>query len=59
MITQKKVSDKNFGSVEQRKMKLESPDQFIARLRAYFNRWVDLSTTEKSYNAIVDFMIRE
>ena len=37
----------------------ESPDQFIARLRGYCKRWVDLSGTEESYDELFDFMVKE
>ena len=39
--------------------KNESPDQFIARLQGYFDRWISFSGTEESYKGIRDFIIRE
>ena len=37
----------------------ESPSQYIVRLRNYFSRWVELSNTEKIFDALGDLLIRE
>ena len=45
-----------------RNSKPESEDtvfQFVARLRRYFTRWVDLTEVEKDYEGLSDLLIRE
>ena len=37
----------------------ESPEQFVTRLNRYLTRWVELSKTEKTYEAICDLFVRE
>ncbi|ESO94740.1 hypothetical protein LOTGIDRAFT_160974 [Lottia gigantea] len=37
----------------------EIPQQFIARLEGYFNRWIELSQTCKNYDALKDLLLRE
>ena len=37
----------------------ESSSQYIVRLRNYFRRWVELSKTVKSFDALEDLLIRE
>ena len=37
----------------------ESSTQYIVRLRNYFRRWVELSHTEKTYEALEDLLVRE
>ena len=37
----------------------ESSSQYIVRLRNYFRRWVELSKTAKSFDALEDLLIRE
>ena len=37
----------------------ESPDQFLTRLRNYLNRWIDLSNTQREFEAVCDLFIKE
>ena len=37
----------------------ETVFQFVARLRRYFTRWVDLTEVEKDYEGLSDLLIRE
>lgn len=37
----------------------ETVFQFVARLRRYFTRWVDLTEVEKGYEGLSDLLIRE
>ena len=37
----------------------ESPSQFIVRLRNFFNKWVELSNSEATYEGVVSLMIYE
>ena len=37
----------------------ETASQFSVRLANYFSRWVDLSTTEKTYDGLQDLLLRE
>ena len=37
----------------------ESPEQFVTRLNRYLTRWVKLSKTEKTYEAICYLLVRE
>ena len=37
----------------------ESVHQFVARIRRYLERWVDLSGIEKTFPALQDLMVRE
>ena len=37
----------------------ESVHQFVARIRRYLERWVDLSGIEKTFHALQDLMVRE
>ena len=37
----------------------ETPTQFVARLSEYFHRWVELSRIWKTYDSLVDLLLRE
>ena len=37
----------------------ESPDQFIDRLKNYLYKWMELSQTEKDYEAVMDMFVKE
>ena len=37
----------------------ESPSQLIARIRNYFNQWVELSEVGKTFEGVKEFMLRE
>ena len=39
--------------------KNESPEQFIARLKGYLRRWIELAPVEQTYDGIVDLILRE
>ena len=40
-------------------MKGETATQFMDRLKNYYERWVDFGEIEKSYDALLDLMLRE
>ena len=48
-----------------RKFREEKPDQgetvyqFIARIRRYLERWVDLAGIDKTYESVMDLLVRE
>ena len=37
----------------------ESPDQFIVQLKNYLTKWVKLARVEKSFDGVVELMVRE
>ena len=37
----------------------ETPTQFMDRLRNYFERWIEFGEIEKSFDALLDLMLRE
>ena len=37
----------------------ESPSQFVVRLRNFFNKWVELSNSEATYEGVASLMIYE
>ena len=37
----------------------ESPQQLINRMNSYLNRWVELSGIDKTYEGLVNLMVRE
>ena len=37
----------------------ESPRQFVVRLEHYFDRWLDLTSTSRSYDSLKDLVIRQ
>ncbi|XP_019633436.1 PREDICTED: uncharacterized protein LOC109476860, partial [Branchiostoma belcheri] len=37
----------------------EVPDQYIVRLSSYLNRWIELSSTPKTYEGICDLVVQE
>ena len=37
----------------------ETPSQFTVRLSNLLTRWIDLSTIEKSYEGLIDLLLRE
>ena len=39
--------------------KSEDPEQFMTRLKEYFDNWVKMSKTDKTYKSLRDLMIRE
>ena len=39
--------------------KSETPSQFAARLSEYFHRWVEMSRIHKTYECLVDLLLRE
>ena len=39
--------------------KSETPSQFAARLSEYFHRWVEMSHIHKTYECLVDLLLRE
>ena len=37
----------------------ESPEQFISRLQSYLGHWIDLSSTNKTFEGLRDLVVRE
>ncbi|GFO24246.1 reverse transcriptase [Plakobranchus ocellatus] len=37
----------------------ENPDMFMVRIVTYLDRWIELSKTDKSYENLKDFIVRE
>ena len=39
--------------------KNENPEQFIFRMKTYLERWVELSSTEATYEGLRDLIVKE